>query len=149
MMNVFYPPFTPNARLSPEGALLNRRLNKTGAISIKGTALSTSNLIDNAVKLQSGEYDTCAIMYSDGIDDGQYCWVAVNGIVQVLIIANHNVPRESLLISSITDGRAESFGPIPPPPTADIHFKEVGHSNQEIVGEVGIEKLCWAFVHFN
>lgn len=134
-------------RTTPEGGFATLMINATGATSIKGTLLRPSATVDFGVSVQDEEYDTMAVMWSDGVPNGQPCWVVTTGQADVLLKNATAVTRQALMIASATDGRAEPIATPPPPPNQDTHFKEIGHAVQSVAG--GNNVLCRCVIHFN
>lgn len=135
-------------KLTTDGGYAVRLLNKTGAASVKGSLVSVSTGTDNAVELQSNEYDTIGIVYEDGIADGSLVWVVVTGRAQVLMKNTIATTRGGILIAADTDGRADWIqNPGLGLPAADTHFKEIGHCLESKAG--GTNVLVYGMIHFN
>lgn len=135
--------------LSPEGGVLVKLVNRTGAISVKGSVLSISELHEASVTLQSAEFDAACIMYSAGVAEGAECWVVVSGVAEVLLKDGTAATAGYWSKCADTDGRAE----VTTPPagvgavTLSEHFKEVGHCLE--TKAAGTDVLAKLVIHFN
>lgn len=139
-----------NTRLTPEGGLAIRMINKTGANSIKGSVLEVSLTTDNGVKLiDIDDIDPIGIIYDNNIPDGELVWVVVSGLAEVL----YSTPVALGTISRCPAGGDASgtIGeainePLPAPPFAtDKHFQEIGHP----IEAIGSPGLALTDLHFN
>lgn len=137
-------------RLNPEGGLMVRLINKTGAASIKGYVVSNSSATANAVELiVKGEPDPVGVFYESGIADGQEAWVVVSGIADVYFIGSTTLGHLARGFvagdAGYVAGQAMSEA-IPSAPFAtDKHFYELGHCLESRTG-AGLAKVV---LHFN
>lgn len=61
-------------------------INQTGATSIKGTLITISSTLDNAVRISTDARSVvCGVIYEDGIANGSTVKVVVSGKAQVLL----------------------------------------------------------------
>lgn len=138
-----------NTRITPEGGLAIRVINKTGAPSVKGTVLEVHGSIDKAVKLADiDDIDPCAIMYDDGVPDGNLVWVVTSGKAYVLYsttVALGTISRVPEAGDGGTNGYAINEALPTPPFATDKHFQEIGHP-LEAIGSPG---LALTALHFN
>lgn len=139
-----------NTRMTPEGGLAIRVLNKTGAPSVKGTVLEAHTTISGAVKLADvDDIDPNSVMYDDGVPDGQYVWVVTGGKTPVLYsttVALGTISRVSISgDGTATAGYAVNEALPTPPFATDNHFREIGHP-LEAIGSPG---LAMTALHFN
>ena len=146
------PSIDPQIKLTPEGGLAVRMVNKTGANSIKGSVVGVYNdsAIDNAVKnIVVNIPDPIGVMYENGVSDGFDVWVVVSGIAEVLFIGDTTrgylargfVGSDSGYISGYAISEALPTSPF----ATDKHFYEIGHVIESRVG-AGLAKCI---VHFN
>lgn len=136
------------SRITPEGGFAIRILNKTGAVSVKGALVSLSTDVDNAVILQTNEYDTIGVFYDSGVADGQLATVVVSGIADVLYKDGVASKRGNILLAADTNGRAiDIANPGDGIPGTDTHFKECGHVSE--TKTAGTNVLVKCILHFN
>lgn len=135
-----------------EGGLAVRLINKTGAVSVKGTVVQpyNSTAIDNAVeKITQDIPDPIGVIYNDGIADGNYMWVVISGIADVLFIGNTTRGHFARGFISADVGYIAGYvlsEQVPVSPFAtDKHFYEIGHIMESRVG-AGLAKVI---LHFN
>jgi len=94
-------------RFTPEGGFATLLINKTGASSIKGTAVCPSETDDFAVQVQDAGFDSMGIVYDDAVADGENIYVVTTGPADVLIRDNVAVNRRDLLVADVQNpGRA-------------------------------------------
>lgn len=125
--------------LSPEGGILNRYINKTGAPSIKGYVVRPSSTTGQAVDLaEIDSVDPIGAFYESGIPDGGWVWVGVGGRVEVYCTGNVAFRNFIRVCVAADPGAAngQAFAEIAPtPPLAtDKHFREIGHAMGERTG---------------
>lgn len=134
---------------TPEGGKAVRMINKTGANSIKGTVLKNSTTTDNGVALTTnGNVNPIGIMYDNGKADGEYVWVVVAGIADVLYgtaVTRATFSRVPVVADGVASGRAVNEALPVPPFATDKHFQEIGHST-ESRATPGLAKTI---LHFN
>ena len=136
--------------VSPEGGIMVRLTNKTGAASVKGNVVTNSATTANAVTLAvDGEPDAFGVFYASGIADGSEAWVVVSGIADVYFIGSTTLGHLARTFISgeagYVTGQAISEA-IPAAPFAtDKHFCEIGHLLESRVGS-GLAKCV---LHFN
>lgn len=135
-------------KITREGGFAIRLTNKTGAVSVKGTVITIATSADNAITLQTNEFDAIGVIYEDGRADGEEVWVVVTGRAQVLLADTTACTRGNLFICSPVDGRALAItNPGSGLPATETHFKEIGHCTETV--SAGTSKLAWAVLHFN
>ena len=144
-------PSFAKVRLTAEGGIAVKMINKTGAASVKGTVVMPSDSTNNAVeKIVINEPDPIGVIYDADIADGAEVWVVVSGIADVLFIGNTtrgHLARGFITAESGTyvTGQALSEA-IPTSPFAtDKHFYEIGHVIESRTG-AGLAKTM---LHFN
>lgn len=152
MATIYYGDLTNGkVKFTPEGGLAVKMLNRTGTTSVKGSVVSASASYDDAFTLQSNEFDAIGIVYEAGITDGNYCWVIVSGIAEVLLADSTASTRGNWVICHATDGRADATATTPLPNSTlnehTTHFKEIGHCIQTVTA--GTNKLAKCIIHFN
>jgi hypothetical protein len=135
-------------KITIDGGIAVRLKNGTGAPSVKGSLVTPSQDIDLAVVLQSNTYDCIGVMYEDGVADGEWCWVVVSGLAQVLYKNATAATRGNVCIADAVDGRASDIanfgGGLP---AVDTHFKEIGHVLES--KDAGTNVLAFVNLHFN
>lgn len=134
-----------NTKITNEGGIAVRMLNKTGANSVKGSCVQISDTTDNGFKLTvTGGFTAIGFVYESGIADGSLCWVVVTGIAEVLIEDSVATVRGDILIPSGTVA-----GRVMPQalPTSAQHFQEVGHPIES--KSAGTNVLAKITIHFN
>lgn len=132
-----------------ERGTLTKYINRTGGVSVKGSAVSCSPTTDREVVLQSSEYDVIGIVADDGVPEGSEVWIWKSGSTCLVLYENSTtVTRGQLVIAAPTDGRLTTVAaPGPGIPTADTHFKENGHAAESKAP--GTNVLGLADIHFN
>lgn len=137
-------------KFTPEGGLATKILNDTGAPSVKGMIVKASFTIDNAVSIiPIGNPDPVGIIYDDGILDGEYIWIVIQGKAQVLYSTAvvrgtfSRVPQGGD-VSKIAGYAINEALPVPPF-SNDKHFQEIGHP----IESQGTPGLAMTIVHFN
>jgi hypothetical protein len=131
-----------------ERGFLLKMLNKTGVSSVKGELVAQHSSNNREVTLQTGEYDTIGIVQEAGVAEGSEMWVwQIGSVCQALLKNTVSASRANLAIAADTDGRMDMVATPPPPPTADTHFKEVGHALEAVTG--GTDQLCLISFHLN
>lgn len=140
---------SPKIKFTPEGGLAVKLTNRTGAVSVKGTIVTTSAAYDNAFTLEAAEFEAAAIVYDSGVPDGADCWVVTAGVAEVLMKDGIAPVRGDWTKCADTDGRAEATTP----PTGigalavSEHFKEIGHCLESKAA--GTDVLAKVLLHFN
>ena len=138
----------PSFMITKEGGFATLLTNKTGGDTMKGMVVSASGAVDGAFVLQANTYDAFGIVYEDGVDDGQTCWMVTTGQADVLVEDGHAVTRGQLMLCSTTDGRATSVDrPDIGLPGTDQHFTEIGHAIESKGAGTNVRVRC--VIHFN
>ena len=104
----------PLVKLTQEGGIAVKLLNKTGATSLRGTLVEIDTGLDEAVK--TGVINSTAItgvVYQSGIDDGFNMWVVVSGIAYVLMKDATAATRGQYVSTGTVAGRAEASATLP------------------------------------
>ena len=103
-------------KITKEGGLAIRLLNKTGSASVKGTMVETSESVAESFMVSStDDPDTIGTVYESGIADGALCWVVFTGIAEVLLEDSSIATIGYWARSSITQaGRADITNLDPP-----------------------------------
>lgn len=134
-----------NGKITAEGGVAIRVLNKTGAASVKGTVVIASTATANAVAIAPIDADMpIGVMYDNGIADGQLCWVVVSGIAEVLFKNTVAPILGGIVFCSSTAGRVDIANAIPVQAT---HYREVGHCFEAKSGGTNVLAKC--VLHFN
>lgn len=137
-------------KLTEEGGLAVKYINKTGAASIKGYCVTTGSSVNNSVVLVPIDVPNCiGVFYESGIADGSEAWVVVSGVADVYFWGS--TTRGHLARTGLTADTGEISGQalseaIPTSPFAtDKHFCEIGHVLETRTG-AGLAKVN---LHFN
>lgn len=143
---------TPTAKFTAEGGLAVQLINKTGAVSVKGTVVETSPTDDNAVGLEEADgLDPIGVIYEDGVVDGDPVWVVVSGVAEVLLEDGTASTRNYWVRTSTSvAGRADATNAGPPGGTVaalETHAKEIGHCLESKTS--GSDVLAKCVLHFN
>lgn len=138
-------------RVTIDGGLAVRLKNGTGAATVKGTLVTASRSADLSVVAQTNMFDTFGVMYESGVAAGEWCWVVVSGLAQVLYKAGETATRGNVCVANAADGTASDLanfgGGLP---AADEHFKEVGHVLETKVPKDAMTSvLAFVNLHFN
>lgn len=138
-------------KLTDEGGYAIKMTNKTGANSIKGTVIDTSDTLDNSFKIEEGDgIDAIGVVYEDGIADGLDCWVVIEGIAEVLLKDGTTSTRNYWVKVSDVAGRADATNAAPPGGTIaalEQHFGEIGHCLESKSSDTNV--LCKIILHKN
>jgi len=127
-------------------------INNTGAVSVKGTIVTASNVADNGFIVNPADVPAAiGIVAVSGIPDGEGCPVIISGKAQVLLQDNTIATRAYWVkVSDTQNGRANAVNQMPPGGTItalEDHMSEIGHCLQSV--SAGIDKLAWIILHFN
>ena len=138
-------------RTTPEGGIAIKLINKTGAVSKKGTIVSASFTTDNAFNTSIADsVIPQGSVYESGVPDGQLCWVVVSGIAEVLLKNDTPAVRGNWVGMSDAAGRVSAGGgghTGTNPPAQAEHNKEIGHCLES--KEAGTDVLAKIIMHFN
>jgi hypothetical protein len=134
---------------TPEGGMIERYINDTGASSVKGTVVEVArNAVDDAVDIAgTSSDDVIGVIYDDGVADGDFVWVVTQGKAQVLLEDGTIATRGFWVGTGLTTpGRADATS-ADPPGFVLRHFDEIGHC-LETKG-AGTDVLVLVHLHFN
>lgn len=113
---------------TPEGGIIETFINDTGAPSIKGTIVSASPLVDNAVSLSNASSILpMGVIYENGVRAGDIVKVVVLGKAQVLLKDGTAATRGHWCGVSDVPGRM--YQTIIP--TDAEHFRQIGYSLEQ------------------
>jgi len=134
-------------KLTPEGGIAIKLLNKTGGATVKGYCVDTHTVDNSFHYVPHGTPDCIGVVYDAGIADSLPCWVVVSGIADVFF-ANTAVAgyfaRTHVTASASIVGTAYNEAVPTPPFDVDKHFQEIGHVLES--GDPGLHKCV---LHFN
>ena len=143
----------PETRVG-DGNIAVRLINKTGAASIKGT------LVESAVGIPALEYSfgitgaddyqPIGVVIESGIADGEWCWVAIAGLVDVMLKDSTASTAGYWVYTADAAGRADATLASPPGggiPELETHMREIGHCRE--TKTAGTSVLCKIIMHFN
>ena len=138
--------------LTPEGGIAEKRLNKTGANSVKGTVIQNHSSVAHAFAVCSvGNANPTGIVYENGVADGSECLVVIYGVVDVLLENSTSATMGYWVKSSDSvAGRADATIASPPlgdTSSLDDHMQEIGHARETKSG--GTDVLARINCHFN
>ena len=142
--------YAPGGALTPEGGLAVSLVNRTGAPSVKGAAVTAGSLEQGSFELETSQFATIGYVYEAGVPDGEACLVVVAGKAHFLLKDGTAAQRGYLLRpSSDAPGRVEAV--VPPSgvgaQATNDHFKEAGHCLEDQAA--GVSVLALAAIHFN
>lgn len=135
---------------TPEGGQARLYVNKTGAASVKGTAVVLGAAIDESVIVAPADSPmVIGWIYNSGIADGEKVWVVGDGDCDALLQDSTAATRGYWVRSSITQaGRVNATLAVPPGggiPEIDQHFRECGHCEENVSS--GTNKLARIHIH--
>ena len=124
--------YNDKVKLTSEGGLVIRLINATGADSIKGYCVTTSDAKTEAVKLVPVNVpNPIGVFYEAGIKDGALAWIVVAGIADVYFwtaTTRGHLARTGLTADTgEIAGQAMSEAQPTSPFNVDKHFCEIGH----------------------
>lgn len=137
-------------RLTQEGGLAVKLLNKSGAASVRGYVVEANDNTNRAVSLTQVDMpDAIGVFYESGVADGELAWVVISGLAYVYFVGS--ATRGQLARTFLTaDGSfvagnalAENFPAAPF--LSDKHFCEIGHVLESRTGA----GLALCALHFN
>jgi len=142
----------PRMRFTVDGGLAVRLTNKTGAASVKGTAVAVSPSTADAFGLVGADQSNpVGFVLESGISDGSPCWIGVTGRMQMLLQDSSAASLGYWIkVSDTTDGRVDATNLLPTGGTIvalEDHLTECGHSLEAVTA--GTDKLAWTLAHFN
>lgn len=131
-------------KFTAEGGLAVQMVNNTGAASVKGTLVEASPGINEGVILTTlDSVVPCGAVYEDGVADGELMYVAIAGIVEVLLEDTLAGVRANWCdTSSNQTGRMDQHAG----PTPATHWQEIGHCLENKTA--GTDVLCKITMHF-
>jgi hypothetical protein len=142
-----------NAVTTEEGGLAIRLINDTGGASAKGSVVDSSSSVEAGVSLEgAGGLDPIGVIYDDGVANGDWVWVVVSGIADVLLEDGTASGYGNWVeTSGTTAGRADATN-VAPPASGVIneiqeHFREIGHCLES--QGAGTNVLARCVLHFN
>jgi hypothetical protein len=141
-----------NFLITPEGGYAIKLKNKSGSPSVKGAIVMASGTHDNAFEVvpttNPHVYMPIGVVYNSGVVDGDFAWVVVSGIAEVLAMDNHEITLGSGIRTVSTVGQDGRAGKFTPDPADAEHFREIGHT-LEYKSAVDANRLFKAVLHFN
>jgi hypothetical protein len=132
-------------KFTAEGGQAIRLINKTGSNSVKGSVVTAGSSIDFSFVLSpAGSINPIGVVYENGIPDGNYTWVVIVGIAQVLIENGITVNANDWAgVSNSVAGRAYA---VISPPAAPTHDQEIGHFVEAQAS--GTDILAFTVLHY-
>ena len=140
----------PSVKLTKEGGIAVRLINKTGGLSIKGYCVTAGGSVDDGVILVPiGVPDCIGVFYESGVGDGARAWVVIAGIADVYFwgdaVRGHLARTGLAADTGEVSGQALSEAIPTSPFDDDKHFCEIGHVLQSRTGA----GLARCVLHFN
>ncbi|QHI72314.1 hypothetical protein [Aminipila terrae] len=132
---------------TPEGGIYETFVNKTGALSIKGTIVIAGASVDNSVSIAPVDSQMpIGVIYENGIADGSPVKVVVYGKAEVLLEDNATATSGFWCgVSTTQAGRMIQLNNVPNTPQFNT---EIGHSLQTI-STGSTDLLALVQLHFN
>lgn len=95
-----------NIGFTPEGGIAKQLTNRTGAASVKGTALNYDPDNDDSVIVATNPYVVVGWFYENGVADGGQVWVVYKGVCDMLLEDGYGAnPDDWVRMSSTVNGR--------------------------------------------
>jgi hypothetical protein len=137
-------------KFTAEGGLAVQYLNKSGAATIKGYCVTSSDAVADAVKLVPvGEPSCIGVFLDNGVADGEPAWVVVAGRAYAYFwgdsVKGHLARTGLAADTGEVAGRALSEAVPSSPFNVDKHFCEIGHVLEARTGA----GLALVNLHFN
>lgn len=99
---------------TPEGGLAVKFINKSGVDTVKGTLVQVDTTTDESMTTATSPYTVQGPWYDDGVADGDYAYVVIAGIAEVLLEDNTSATRGHWCrLSSTTAGRMDATQDLP------------------------------------
>ena len=134
-----------NIGFTVDGGIFITVINNTGTTSVKGSIVSASPTVDNAVILAPANYiQALGVVFEDGIANGSPMKVVVSGKAYVLMKNGQAATRAYWVGVSDTVARAYM---LVDPSSVTIHNSEIGHSLETKTS--GTNVLALINLHFN
>jgi len=137
------------AMITDEGGLAIQYINETGEVSVKGTTVHITAAW-TVGKTAVGVPDCIGAIYNSGVAIGDWVWVVVSGIADVLFTNQTTAGFLGRTFVAADAGGAVGKAlseAVPTPPFAnDKHFCEIGHI---IETNSGPNQLAKVNLHFN
>ena len=145
--------FNSNIKVTPEGGLAIKMINKTGGASVKGTVVTPydDTAIDRAVeKIVVDIPNPIGVVWNNDVPDGSLVWIVISGRAYVYFVGNTtrgHIARGFLTADggSYVIGQALSEQVPVSPFASDKHFYEIGHVLESVTGP----GLALVNLHFN
>jgi len=133
-----------NSGFTSEGGIYETFINNTG-ISIKGTIVSASTIVSNAVDIASASSQmSIGVIYENGVIDGLPVKVVVYGKAQVLL--KNGVTSTNGYWCGVSDVAGRMYQLSLVPSTIEYN-REIGHSLETNIGVLNVLSLVQ--LHFN
>lgn len=135
-------------KFTREGGIAVLLPNDTGAASVRGTVVESSDDVYRGFKVAVADcIDMDGVVYEDGVADGEDCWVVISGYADALLEDGTDGTLDNWVgISTTQDGRIVAN--VASPPNQARHFQECGHCKQTTTG-AGNNVLCGINLHWN
>lgn len=136
---------------TPEGGIAVAMINKTGAVSVKGTIVTAGTVDNSVVTSAAGGMKPIGAIYNSGVADGAMVYVVFSGIGEVLLQDNSAATAGYWVRTSDTQaGRADASNEFPQGGTIQAledHSQEIGHCVETV--SAGTDKMAKIIMHFN
>ena len=138
-----------NIKLTEDGGIAVKLVNKTGAASIKGTIAHVDAGVDQGFDLISDDApDQIGVVYDAGIADGNDCWLVQFGKAYIYFeaaVTRGEFVRSQVAADGGTVGYAVAEAAPGSPFATDKHFQEIGH----VLESTGGAGLALCLLHSN
>lgn len=133
------------------GSVITPMINKTGAVSVKGTIVQNGSVVENSFELGVADGNhPIGVVYENGVADGDSCYIVTCGLADVLLedgtaATNGYWARTSENVA----GRADLSNQFPPGGTIsalEAHLCEIGHCTES--ASSGTDVLARCVIHF-
>jgi hypothetical protein len=95
-----------NVGYTPEGGEVFKLVNRTGAASVQGMAVSFSPDYDDSYIEASNPYIVIGFVYNANVENGDEVWIVRDGVADMLLVDNFAADRDAWLrLSSTVPGR--------------------------------------------
>ena len=141
---------TDRVKITAEGGIAVKYVNKTGAASIKGYCVEATNSgTDHVTVVRVGVPDCIGVFLDSGVPDGEYAWVVISGRAYVYFWGDTvmgYLARTGLAADTGEIAGQALSEELPASPFTDAkHFCEIGHCLETRTGA----GLALVSLHFN
>jgi hypothetical protein len=144
-------PIFGDARITKDGGLAVKMVNKTGAASIRGQVVKADTATDNGVILCAANDDEgFGVLLDSGIAANANVWVVTSGFAYVALEDNVASVHGYWVGTGAAEAGYARTQAAPPALGVAAHFEEVGHCIESVAaGGAGTHILAKCVIHFN